>query len=78
MGHIMHKHTWILMTALLGLTSMAIEAATPKYDTLVVFGDSYCDVGNLFLATSGAEAAPPYSTCDSPTALSGWTTWPAS
>jgi len=48
------------MTALLGLTSMAIEAATPKYDTLVVFGDSYCDVGNLFLATSGAEAAPPY------------------
>jgi len=48
------------LAALLGLTSMAAQAATPSYDALYVFGDSYCDVGNLYLATGGAEAAPPY------------------
>jgi phospholipase/lecithinase/hemolysin len=49
-----------LMAAFLGLASLAAVAATPRYDALVTFGDSYCDVGNLFLATGGAEAAPPY------------------
>jgi outer membrane lipase/esterase len=39
---------------------MVAQAATPNYDALYVFGDSYCDVGNLFLATSGAEPAAPY------------------
>jgi outer membrane lipase/esterase len=48
------------MTAFLGLASIAAQAATPKYDSLIVFGDSYCDVGNLFIATGGAEPAPPY------------------
>jgi phospholipase/lecithinase/hemolysin len=57
----MHKRLWIMTSAaLLGMASMAAQAATPSYDALVVFGDSYCDVGNLFLATGGAEAAPPY------------------
>jgi phospholipase/lecithinase/hemolysin len=56
----MRKSTWILMTAFLGLASIAAQAATPKYDSLIVFGDSYCDVGNLFIATGGAEPAPPY------------------
>ena len=57
----MRKNPLILMVAaFLGLTSIAALAATPTYDALYVFGDSYCDVGNLFLATSGAEAAPPY------------------
>lgn len=56
----MRKITWILTAALLGLASIDAQAATPTYDSLVVFGDSYCDVGNLYLATGGAEAAPPY------------------
>jgi phospholipase/lecithinase/hemolysin len=61
MEHIMRKSRWILMIlASLGFATMVAEAATPTYDALYVFGDSYCDVGNLFLATSGAEPAPPY------------------
>jgi outer membrane lipase/esterase len=57
----MHKSLWILTSAsLLGLTSIAAQAATPSYDVLYVFGDSYCDVGNLFAATDGADPAPPY------------------
>jgi outer membrane lipase/esterase len=39
---------------------MAAHATVPSYDALVVFGDSYCDVGNLFALTGGAEPAPPY------------------
>ena len=56
----MRKSTWILMTAFLGLATLAAQAATPSYDALYVFGDSYCDVGNLFLATGGAEPVAPY------------------
>ena len=56
----MRRSTWILMTALLGFMSMTAEAATPKYDALVVFGDSYCDDGNLFALTGGLEPAAPY------------------
>jgi phospholipase/lecithinase/hemolysin len=55
----MRKSTGILMT-FLGLASIAAQAATASYDSLIVFGDSYCDVGNLFLATGGAEPAAPY------------------
>jgi outer membrane lipase/esterase len=60
MEQTMRKKTWILTTVLLGLASMAAEAAKPHYDSLVVFGDSYCDVGNIFALTGGAEPAPPY------------------
>ena len=56
----MRKSTWILTAAFLGLAAITAQAATPTYDSLIVFGDSYCDVGNLYLATGGAEAAPPY------------------
>lgn len=56
----MHKSTWILTSVMLGLASIAAQAATPIYDNLIVFGDSYCDVGNLYIATGGAEPAPPY------------------
>jgi phospholipase/lecithinase/hemolysin len=57
----MRKSPWIALTGtLLSLASVAARAQTPSYDALYVFGDSYCDVGNLFLATGGAEAAPPY------------------
>jgi len=57
----MRKSPWILaMAVLLGLGSMSARAAVPTYDALYVFGDSYCDVGNLFAATGGAEPAAPY------------------
>jgi phospholipase/lecithinase/hemolysin len=57
----MHKRLWIMtMAAFLGLASSAALAEAPKYDNLYVFGDSYCDVGNLFTATGGAEPAAPY------------------
>ena len=32
----------------------------PKFDAIYVFGDSYCDVGNLFAASGGAIPAAPY------------------
>ena len=35
-------------------------SAMPLYDNLYVFGDSYCDVGNLFTATRGAVPGAPY------------------
>jgi phospholipase/lecithinase/hemolysin len=58
---IMRKIIAILTAfASLGLASMAAQAKTPSYDALYVFGDSYCDVGNLFVATGGAEPAAPY------------------
>src|ERR1700733_79977 len=57
----MRKSAWIpFMGVLFSLASMGAQAQTRSYDALYVFGDSYCDVGNLFLATGGAEAAPPY------------------
>jgi phospholipase/lecithinase/hemolysin len=57
----MRKSNWIpIILAVLGLASMTAQAATPSYDALYVFGDSYCDVGNLFIATGGAEPAAPY------------------
>ncbi len=49
-----------LMAASVALYAAAPQATTPQYDALVVFGDSYCDVGNLFAATGGLEPAPPY------------------
>jgi len=49
-----------LMAALLGVAGAAAHAATPTYDNLYVFGDSYCDVGNIFAVTGGAEPAAPY------------------
>ena len=57
----MRKSLWILMiSAFSGLAWMTAQAATSSYDSLYVFGDSYCDVGNLFTATGGAEPAAPY------------------
>ena len=50
-----------LLTAFAAVTT-AMQAATPGYDSLYVFGDSYCDVGNIFVATGGAEPAAPYYT----------------
>jgi outer membrane lipase/esterase len=56
----MHKGLGILtMVASIGL-AMTAQAAAPTYDNLYVFGDSYCDVGNIFAATGGAVPPAPY------------------
>jgi phospholipase/lecithinase/hemolysin len=49
-----------IMLALLALALPAALAVTTSYDALYVFGDSYCDVGNIFAATGGAQPAAPY------------------
>jgi phospholipase/lecithinase/hemolysin len=56
----MRKVLWNLtiLTSLL-VAPIAAQAAT-SYDNLYVFGDSYCDVGNIFAAT-GQPAAPYYN-----------------
>ncbi len=37
------------------------RATTPTYDAIYVFGDSYCDVGNIFLLSGHTEPpSPPY------------------
>jgi len=57
----MRKTLWILaIITLIGLMSNVASAATVSYDNIYVFGDSYCDVGNIFLATGGAEPPFPY------------------
>lgn len=47
------------MLVLLCLAPFA-GAATPTYSALYVFGDSYCDVGNIYLATGGTKPVAPY------------------
>lgn len=49
---------FLLALVLLCLTPFA--AATPSYSALYVFGDSYCDVGNIYIATAHQKPAPPY------------------
>lgn len=57
----MPKTIWILMIfTSIGLTSMQASAGNISYDNIYVFGDSYCDVGNIFLATGRAEPPAPY------------------
>ena len=41
--------------------SIAARAASSPYDAIYVFGDSYCDVGNIYAATGGKiPLSPPY------------------
>jgi phospholipase/lecithinase/hemolysin len=42
------------------LSSLAAQATNPTFSAIYVFGDSYCDVGNLYLATGGEIPAAPY------------------
>ena len=49
-----------IVAVVLGLASTSARAVSASYDALYVFGDSYCDVGNIFTATGGAEPAEPY------------------
>jgi phospholipase/lecithinase/hemolysin len=54
------KSTLISLLSLGLCAPMMARAATPTYDAIYVFGDSCCDVGNIFIATGGAEPAAPY------------------
>jgi phospholipase/lecithinase/hemolysin len=43
------------------LSSVAANATNPQFSAIYVFGDSYCDAGNLFLADGGTyPPTPPY------------------
>jgi phospholipase/lecithinase/hemolysin len=42
------------------ISSVAAHAAASSFDAIYVFGDSYSDVGNIFIATGGAKPAAPY------------------
>lgn len=50
----------LTIAAFLSLAAMAARAASPAFSHLYIFGDSYCDAGNIFIATGGAEPAGPY------------------
>jgi outer membrane lipase/esterase len=55
------KKLWACtLLACLALCSQAARAALPAYDAIYVFGDSYSDVGNASIATSGAVPGPLY------------------
>jgi outer membrane lipase/esterase len=49
-----------LSLAVLAVVPQVLRAAIPTYDNVYVFGDSYCDVGNLSIATQGIEPGPYY------------------
>jgi phospholipase/lecithinase/hemolysin len=54
------RSLWVL-TILIGLLARPAAAyAATSYDAIYVFGDSYCDVGNIYIATGGTTPAPPY------------------
>jgi len=50
----------LTMCIFLSAIPWTAKASTPTFTHLYIFGDSYCDVGNVFSATSGAEPAAPY------------------
>jgi len=54
--------TALIAVALAGfsLTSHASQPATPSFDAIYVFGDSYSDVGNISLASGGTVPGPLY------------------
>jgi phospholipase/lecithinase/hemolysin len=51
----------ITLILLLTFQPIAAHATTPTFDAIYVFGDSYCDVGNILIATKGTTPpSPPY------------------
>jgi outer membrane lipase/esterase len=44
----------------LAIGASAAHATLPTYDAIYVFGDSYCDVGNIYVATKGLIPPTPY------------------
>ncbi len=49
----------VTVAALVGYSVVA-HAAASSFDAIYVFGDSYSDVGNIYIATGGATPGPPY------------------
>ena len=57
----MLRHFPKLVVLMFTLLSIHMARAAQHYDAIYVFGDSYCDVGNLYLADGGVKpASPPY------------------
>jgi phospholipase/lecithinase/hemolysin len=58
----MRKILWVITVfGFFAMQSGAALAANPGYDAIYVFGDSYCDVGNIWAATSHTiPLSPPY------------------
>jgi outer membrane lipase/esterase len=57
----MHKRIRVLTLAVsFAFAFAAAKGEANSYSSLYVFGDSYCDVGNIYIATGGAEPAAPY------------------
>jgi phospholipase/lecithinase/hemolysin len=54
------KNSLLLLAVIIALATILVRAATPTYDALYVFGDSYCDVGNLYFATGDTYPPAPY------------------
>jgi phospholipase/lecithinase/hemolysin len=51
----------VALILLLTFQPLAAHASSPAYSAIYVFGDSYCDVGNIFIATGGTTPpSPPY------------------
>jgi outer membrane lipase/esterase len=49
------------MFACMALSVVPAHAAVPRYDAIYVFGDSLCDVGNIYIYTKKADPpSPPY------------------
>ncbi len=50
----------LIISGSLAVAASAAYASTPTFDNLYVFGDSYCDVGNLYAATGNTYPPSPY------------------
>lgn len=50
----------LMISGSLAATALAAQAKTSTFDALYVFGDSYCDVGNLYTATGNTYPPLPY------------------
>lgn len=50
----------LMISGFLAAAALAAQASTPTFDALYVFGDSYCDVGNLYTATGNTYPPVPY------------------
>jgi phospholipase/lecithinase/hemolysin len=57
---IVYKMRAAVIAAVLLGSSLLCHAAPASFDAIYIFGDSYCDVGNIYIATGGAVPAAPY------------------
>lgn len=70
-------HTLRLIIASLALACFAPTLSASSYSSVVVYGDSLSDNGNLFTASGGTFPAPLILTVAARTARSPWNTWPS-